>query len=147
MLKEILAISGKPGLYKLISQGRNSRLIVEEITPAKKRISIQATEHVISLGDIAMYRQDTEEPLTNILATIYAKEDGKIISMDAKKASSAELEQFFADILPDFDRERVYASDIKKLIIWYNLLVVAGYTDFASPVWEESAAAEADPAK
>lgn len=146
MLKEILAISGKPGLYKLISQGSNSRLIVEEITPAKKRISIQATEHVISLGDIAMYRHESEEPLTNILATIYANEGGKTISMDAKKASSAELEKFFAGVLPDFDRERVYASDIKKLIIWYNLLVVAGYTDFVASV-EESATAEADPAK
>jgi len=146
MLKEILAISGKPGLYKLISQGRNSRLIVEEITPAKKRISIQATEHVISLGDIAMYRQDAEEPLVNILATIYTNEAGKAVSIDAKKASNAELEEFFAGVLPDFDRERVYASDIKKLIIWYNLLLAAGYTDFASSV-EESAAAQAEVAE
>ena len=146
MLKEILAISGKPGLYKLISQGRNSRLIVEEITPAKKRISIQATEHVISLGDIAMYRQDAEEPLVNILATIYTNEAGKAVSIDAKKASNAELEEFFAGVLPDFDRERVYASDIKKLLIWYNLLLAAGYTDFASSV-EESAAAQAEVAE
>lgn len=136
MLKEILSVSGKPGLYKLISQGRNS-LIVEAISADKKRMPIYGSDKVISLGDIAMYTEESEEPLAKIMASICAKNEGKPVELDWKKASRNELEQFFAEILPDFDRDRVHMSDIKKLIQWYNLLVTNGITEFE--VAEETA--------
>ncbi len=129
MLKEILSISGKPGLYKLVSQGRNS-LIVEAISADKKRLPVYGNDKVISLGDIAMYTEEGEEPLAKILTALCAKEEGKPLSMDLKKVSKAELESFFAEILPGFDRDRVHGSDIKKLVQWYNLLVNNGITEF-----------------
>lgn len=143
MLKEILSISGKPGLYKLISQGRNS-LIVEAISADKKRMSIHGSDKVISLGDIAMYTEDSEKPLGQIMASLYESAEGKTIEMPLKKASRAELEEFFGKVLPNFDRDRVHASDIKKLIQWYNLLVNNGITQFESP---EGPQAEAEQPK
>lgn len=132
MLKEILSISGKPGLYKLISQGRNS-LIVEALSADKKRMPIYGSDKVISLGDIAIYTEEGEEPLARILTSLHAKNEGKPISLDWRKASREELDTFFAEVLPDFDRNRVHGSDIKKLIQWYNLLISSGVTDFELP--------------
>lgn len=129
MLKEILSISGKPGLYKLISQGRNS-LIVEAVSPEKKRMPVYGSDKVISLGDIAMYTEEGEEPLAKIMTSVYKKTEGKPVEMDLKKASNNVLTDFFAEVLPDFDRDRVHASDIKKLIQWYNMLVANGITEF-----------------
>ncbi len=131
MLKTILSISGKPGLYKLISQGKNM-LIVESITDEKKRIPVYGNEKVISLADIAMYTTDAEVPLKQILSFLLKKEDGKLASIDTKKSSGDQLRAYFAEILPDFDRERVYVTDIKKLISWYNILVTNGINDFDS---------------
>ncbi len=137
MLKEILSIAGKPGLYKLISQGRNS-LIVESIAEDKKRMPIHGTDKVISLGDIAMYTEEGEEPLATILRSVCAKYENKIVELDWRKASRNELETFFSEILPSFDRDRVHASDIKKLIQWYNLLISNGITSFeTAPKAEE----------
>ena len=115
MLKTILAISGKPGLYKLISQAKNM-LIVETVSAEKKRVPVYASDKVISLGDIAMYTD--------------AEENGNVTSLDYKKASAEELHAFMAEVLPNYDRDRVHTSDIKKLIQWYNLLVSNGETDF-----------------
>lgn len=132
MLKEILSISGKPGLYKLISQGRNS-LIVEALSADKRRMPIYGSDKVISLGDIAIYTEEGEEPLARILTSLHAKNEGKPVSLDWRKASREELDTFFAEVLPDFDRNRVHGSDIKKLIQWYNLLISSGITDFELP--------------
>ena len=129
MLKTILAISGKPGLYKLISQGKNM-LIVESVSADKKRSPIYASEKVISLGDIAMYTDADEVPLSEVLEAVKTKEDGKETSLDYKKASAEELGEFMAEVLPNYDRDRVHLSDIKKLIQWYNLLVSNGITEF-----------------
>ena len=115
MLKTILSISGKPGLYKLISQGKNM-LIVESISEDKKRIPAYGNEKVISLADIAMYTNDSEVPLKEVLASVLKKENGELASIDAKKSTSDQLRTYFAEILPDFDRDRVYVTDIKKLI-------------------------------
>lgn len=133
MLRTILSIAGKPGLYRLLSQGRNM-LIVEALDPTKKRMPVYASDKVTSLSDISMYTDDDDVPLTQVLASLKAKENGAVVTMDYKKASTAELQEFFAQVLPNFDRDRVYASDIKKLIQWYNILINAGITDF-----EESA--------
>lgn len=129
MLKTILSISGKPGLYKLISQGK-SMLIVESITADKKRIPAYGNEKIVSLGDIAMYTTEEEVPLKDVFASIKNKENGGPASIDLKKADANQLRAYLAEILPDFDRDRVYVTDIKKLISWYNILVANGITEF-----------------
>ena len=129
MLKTILSISGKPGLYKLISQGKNM-LIVETIDATKKRFPAYGNEKIISLADIAMYTNDSEVPLRDVLRSIKENENAAIASIDVKKATSEQLREYLAEVLPDFDRDRVYTNDIKKLILWYNILVSNGITDF-----------------
>lgn len=127
MLKTILSIAGKPGLYRLVSHGKNM-LIVESLID-KKRIPAYAKDKVISLGDIAMYTDAEEVPLHEVLTNLKNKENGEKASISTS-AKPEELRKFFADVLPNFDRERVYPTDIKKLISWYNLLIEAGITDF-----------------
>ena len=134
MLKTILSISGKPGLYKLVSQGKNM-LIVESLID-KKRFPAYGNEKIISLGDIAMYTDMDDVPLSTVLASMKKKEEGKAVAIDVKKASAEELRAYLAEVLPNFDRERVYVTDIKKLIAWYNLLVASGMTDFEEVVDE-----------
>ncbi|NPD81300.1 DUF5606 domain-containing protein [Prevotella sp. PINT] len=129
MKETILAISGKPGLYRLVSRG-NGTLIVETLDETKKRIPAFARDRVTSLADIAMYTDDEDIALWKVLKSLGEKEESKPSSLDYKKASSAELREYFAEILPTFDRDRVHDSDIKKLIQWYNILVKAGITDF-----------------
>ena len=132
MLKTILSISGKPGLYKLVSQGKNM-LIVESLID-KKRTPAYGKEKIVSLGDIAMYTDADDVPLRDILASMKKKENGEAVALDVKKASQEELRAYMASVLPNFDRDRVHVSDIKKLISWYNLLVANGLTDFEESV-------------
>lgn len=129
MLKTILSISGKPGLYKLVSQGKNM-LIVESISSDKKRFPAYSHDKIISLGDIAIYTEETEVPLKDVLISIREKENGEPATIDVKKSTPEQLRAYLAEVLPDFDRERVYPSDIKKLINWYNLLISNGMTEF-----------------
>lgn len=129
MKHTILSISGKPGLYKLISSGKNN-LIVETLDDNHKRLPIFASDRVTSLNDIAMYTNADDVPLTTILANLYKEEEGKESSINYKKCDSKELREYFSKILPDFDQERVHDSDIKKLIQWYNILVKNEITDF-----------------
>ena len=128
-LNYVLAVSGKPGLYQLISRGKNM-LIVEALDSTKKRQPIHSTEKVISLADIAMYTDDEEVPLTQVLTSLKNKENGAKASINPKKASKAELAAYFAEILPNYDRDRVYPTDIEKLIKWYNILIEAGITEY-----------------
>ena len=129
MLKKILSVSGKPGLYKLVSQGK-SMLIVEALTDGR-RMPVYAREKIISLGDIAIYTDGDEVPLYEVLNSVKAKEEGKAVSsIDAARATPDELRAYMAEVLPNFDRERVYPTDIKRLLSWYNLLISAGITDF-----------------
>ena len=139
MLKTILSIAGKPGLYKLVSQGRNM-LIVESLSD-KKRFPAYVNEKIISLGDIAMYTDAEDIPLTQVLTNVKNKENGQSASLDPKKASQDELKAYMAEVLPSFDRDRVHASDIKKLISWYNLLIAAGITEFEAKEEQEEAEA------
>ncbi len=129
MLETILAISGKPGLFKLVSRGNNN-LIVETLDAQKKRFPAFAADKIISLADIAMYTDEKEVPLREVLNNIKAKENGKATSIDYRKASKDELYAFLGEVLPNFDGDRIYPSDIKKLIQWYNILVENGLTDF-----------------
>lgn len=142
MLQTILAISGKPGLYKLVSRGNRS-LIVESIDQAKKRMPAFAADKVISLADIAMYTDEEEVPLAKVFQNMKELEQGKPSQFDYKKASKDELADYLAKVLPTFDRDRVFPSDIKKLIQWYNILTENGLDDFTMPE-EETAPAESE---
>lgn len=136
MKEVILSISGKPGLFKLVSRG-NRNLIVETLDAQHKRMPAFGTDRITSLNDVAMYTDDEDEPLTKILAAMGKKENNKKASIDGKKASSKELREYFATILPNFDRDRVHDNDIKKLISWYNILVENNITDFDAEPAEE----------
>ena len=129
MLQTILAISGKPGLYKLVSRGKNS-LIVEVLDETHRRQPAFATDRVTSLADIAMFTDTDDVPLYKVLASLRDLEDGKVSAFDYRKATAGELREYFAKVLPEFDRDRVHNSDIKKLIQWYNILIANGISDF-----------------
>ena len=129
MLETILAISGKPGLYRLVNRGNRS-LIVETLDAQKKRMPAFAADKIISLADIAMYTDEEEVPLRQVLKNIYDMEGGKTTSLDYRKASKEELADFMAKALPNYDRDHVYPSDMKKLVQWYNILIENGITDF-----------------
>lgn len=128
MLKNILAITGKPGLFKLISRG-NNMLIVESLVDGK-RLPTYARDKIVSLADVSMYTTGDDIPLSEVLTKLGAKEELKPVTMDLKKADNDALRVAFAEVLPDFDRDRVYPSDIRKLFSWYNILINAGITDF-----------------
>lgn len=141
MKETILSISGRPGLFRLVSSGRGN-LIVETIDDAKKRLPAGARDRVTSLNDVSMYTDDDDAPLMDVFQNIANANDGKAVDINVKTASSKELADFMATALPNYDRDRVHQSDIKKLIQWYNILVNNGYTDFA--VKEEEAEEKAE---
>ena len=134
MLKTVLSISGRPGLYKLVSQGKNM-LIVEAIGNGK-RLPAYAHDKIISLGDIAIYTLEEDIPLAEVFDSIKEKNEGKTVDVKAMK-NDKEIREYFATVLPDFDDERVYTNDIKKVFSWYNILVEAGVTDFKPAETEE----------
>ena len=138
MQQTILAIAGKPGLYKLVTRGNNN-LIVEALDGTHKRMPAFATDRITSLGDIAMFTETDDVPLTDVLDNLKKLEDGKRASINEKKASSAELREYFSKVLPEWDQDRVKDSHIKKLITWYNILIEAGITDFKAEEPAESA--------
>lgn len=141
MLREILAITGKPGLFRIVSQG-NRMLLVEELK-TKKRFPAHSRDKVVSLGDIAMYTDSGDKPLGEILDLVYAHNDGKEI--DVKKLiAEGKLREEFEAVVPDFDKERVYDNDIKKLFTWYNILLESGMTKFTEEKEEEAAAEETE---
>ena len=129
MQQTILAIAGKPGLYKLVTRGKNN-LIVEALDATHKRLPAFATDRITSLGDIAMFTETDDVPLTDVLENMKNLEGGKKASINEKKASAAELHEYFSKVLPEWDQDRVKDSHIKKLITWYNILIENGITDF-----------------
>jgi len=129
MQQTILAIAGRPGLYKLVSRAKNS-LIVEILDATHKRMPAFGSDRITSLADIAMFTNGDDVPLMDVLDSVKTLEEGKKSSVDPKKASSDELREYFAKVLPDYDRERVHTSDIKKLVQWYNILIENGIADF-----------------
>ena len=128
-METILAIAGKPGLYKLVSRGKMN-LIVEAIDATHKRMPAFASDRVTSLADIAMYTDEEDIALWQVFESACKKEGGKPASINYKKVSSKELRDYFAEVLPNFDQDRVHDSDIKKFLQWYNILVNNGITNF-----------------
>ena len=129
MKETILAIAGKPGLYKLVTRGKNN-LIVEALDATHRRQPAFATDRITSLGDIAMFTETDDVPLMTVLDNLKNLEGGKKASINEKKASGKELQDYFTKVLPEWDRDRVQNSHIKKLITWYNILIENGITDF-----------------
>lgn len=122
-LEKIISISGKPGLFRLVSQLRNG-FIIEDVT-TKKKISISNTSQVSLLDNISMFTFDNEVPLFEVFENIAKKEDYQ--PTISHKASSEELKALMSTVLPNYDTDKVYESDIKKLAQWYNILQKAGY--------------------
>lgn len=125
----ILSISGRPGLYKLVSKGKAS-LIVESIDERHRRTPAFTTDRVISLADITVYAASDDIPLMKIMAGIREKEGGKPVVLNYRKCPKEELRGYFAQVQPDFDRERVHDSDIRRILSWYDILVNNGITNF-----------------
>ncbi len=126
-LEKIVAVSGKPGLYEIISQSK-AGLIVSSLID-KKKLPINAMHNVSVLNDIAIYTYEEEVPLRNVIKTIADKHENK--EALSHKESNEKLLSFFGEILPDFDEERVYASNVKKIVQWYNILSKSEF-DFSS---------------
>ena len=122
-LEKVIAITGKPGLYQIISQSK-SAVIVESLTD-KKRFPVNSLHNISTLNDIAIYTYEAEVPLKEVFYSIYEKEEGKQ-SIDPK-SSKNDLLNYFSEVLPGYDEERVYASNIKKVLSWYNALVTAEF--------------------
>ena len=118
-LRTVLSVSGKPGLFKLIAH-QKSGVVVESLLDGK-RTAISANANVSSLGDIAIYTYEEEVPLRDVFKAMAEVTEGK--EALSHKSSKDDLEDFFGEVLPKFDQERVYASDIKKVVQWFNILV------------------------
>ena len=138
MIRKIVSIAGKPGLYKLVSQGRNM-LIVEALATGR-RTPAYAHDKVISLADVAIYTTEEDMPLGQVLEKV--KEATNCQPVDVKSYTDADLRNYFATILPNFDQDRVYTTDIRKLFSWYNILIASGITEFV-PAEDENAEAPA----
>lgn len=135
MLKEIISITGKPGLFKMIGHG-NRRIIVEDVMTGRRFPALER-DKILSLGDIAMYTQGDDKPLGEILDAVYATQEGKEIDVKAVEAAG-QLRDLFRTILPDFDEDRVHESDIRKLFSWYNILLKSGMTKFTEDEEEKA---------
>ena len=140
MLRKMLSISGRPGLYQLVSYGKNM-LLVEGLND-KKRFPVHSRERVMSLGDISIFTTSEDVPLSQVFENIGKKFDNK--ALDAKAiATPDQLHEFIGSVLENWDEDRVHNSDIKKIISWYNILVGAGITEFTAKEEEENATEEA----
>ncbi|MEM6721162.1 MAG: DUF5606 domain-containing protein [Bacteroidota bacterium] len=133
-LEKILAISGKPGLYELKTQTRNG-FVAESLSDGKK-ISVSLRHNVSLLSEIAIYTYTEEIPLGDVLEKVKQKENGAAASISHKESKNV-LTDYFSEVLPDYDQDRVYPSDIKKVIQWYNLLHSKGITDFTAEASSE----------
>jgi len=126
MLKGILSISGQSGLFKMVAEAKNN--IIVESLDTKKRIPVYSTSKVSALEDIAIYTETSDVPLKEILKAISDKEDGGVAL--SHKSSGTELKKYFEEVVPDYDKDRVYVSDIKKVLQWYNKLQEKDMLDF-----------------
>lgn len=135
MLKKILSISGRPGLYQLVSYGKN--MLVVDTIPAGHRFPVHSRERVMALGDISIFTVNEDVPLTKVFENTGKKFDNKAI--DANEYSTPDkLQEFMSSVLENWDTERVHNNDIKRIISWYNILVGAGITDFTAKEEEDT---------
>lgn len=128
-LQEILSISGAPGLHQYVAQGRGG-IIVESLT-TKKRTMVSGSTKVSALGDIAIFTETDDVPLADVFTSIAKLNDTKIVSINSKSTND-DVVEFFNNVLPEFDQEKVHISDIKKIAAWYNILIEVGVTEFVN---------------
>lgn len=133
MLKGILAISGHSGLFKLVAESKNS--IIVESLDNQKRMPVYSTAKVSALEDIAIYTYEGDMPLKEVFQAISDKEEGG--AAISPKSSGNELKNYFEEVMPDYDQDRVYVSDIKKVLLWYNTLQEKDMLDFSETEEEE----------
>jgi hypothetical protein len=126
-----MTIAGKPGLYRMLSRG-NNMFIVETVDATHKRLPVYNSDKIVLLDDIAIYTDTEEIPLRRVFELIYEKESA-VLPFNIKETTPEELKEYFEGILPDYGRERVYLTHIKKIYSWYNILVAGGITDFSDP--------------
>lgn len=138
MKEKILSISGKPGLYKLVNNGKNM-LIVESLVNGR-RMPAYAHDKVVSLNDVSIYTNEGDTPLFNVFDAMKAKFADTPV--DYKNLDDADVRKLFAEILPDFDDDRVYTNDMRKVFAWYNQLIAAGITEFKDEETAQDEAAE-----
>lgn len=138
-LEKILSVSGKPGIYKLITGGR-ATIVVESLIDGK-RVPVHPTQKVSALSDITMFSYEADVPLREILSK--AKDAFEGGPAPESKSDSKVLRDAMRKILPDYDEERVYESDIRKLLSWYNILQAKGMLDFEEPAAKGETPAEA----
>lgn len=129
-LKEILAISGQPGLYKYVAQSTRG-VIVESLIDGKRSNAASASRMMSALSEISIFTEGADVPLAQVFTNIYSHTGGK--EAISHKESADALKAYFAEVLPEYDRERVHVSDMKKVFSWYNILVKAGMTEFTVP--------------
>lgn len=127
MLKGIMSISGQPGLYKMVAEAKN-RIIVESLTTGK-RIPVSTTAKISSLDEIAIYTQSGDISLKEVFKSISEKELGNLLP--DPKGLNQDIRSFFEKVLPEYDQERVYVSDIRKILIWYSILQENNLLDFS----------------
>lgn len=136
-LSKVLSISGKSGLFKVVSQAK-SAVIVESLLDGK-RFPAFGHEKISSLEEISVFTTGEDKPLKDIFKAMYEKQEGRE-AIDPKSDNNT-LKKFFTEMVPDFDQERVYVSDIRKIVAWYNMLVANNMLDFSEPEAAESEAA------
>ncbi len=141
-LDKILSIAGKPGLFQMLTQTRGGFVAVSLLDG--KKVTVNLKSNVSVLSEIAIYTLEEEMPLVSVLEKIYNKESGGKTSV-AHKADKLDLEAYFFEVLPNYDEDRVYASDIKKVVQWYNILHENKLLDFSEPATKEAAEEGAKP--
>ena len=127
-LTNILVISGKPDLSELVSQTKGGAIVKNLVTGQK--YPVFKNDRISSLGEIRLFTDSDERPLEEVMQAIYKHLDGKATAFDPKKADGKELADLLAVVLPDYDRDRVHTSDMKKLFAWYNILLAANKITF-----------------
>jgi len=140
-IKDFIAISGQPGLFKMVSQGKS--LLIAENLETGQRIPVHASSHVSSMEEIAIFTETEDKPLKEVFLEIYQKEEGKTV-LNPKKSSNEQIREYFATILPGYDRDKVYISDMKKIFTWYNILVTSGKVDWTATEPEEAKEADTE---
>ena len=141
-LSKILVVSGKPDIYELVSQTKTGAIV--ESLADKKRCPVFKTDRISSLNEISIFTTEKEKPLTEVMQDIFRKEDGKTIAFDIRKTANADLFAYFKEVLPNYDTDHVHASDVKKVLLWYNLLNNAGKIDLEEPETEKPAEEKAE---
>lgn len=137
-LKDILAISGQPGLFKYVAQSQRG-IIVESLSDGK-RMNASATSRVSALTEISMFTEGDDIALADVFTNIWNYTEGK--EAISHKESADKIQAEFANVLPEYDRDRVHVSDMKKCFAWYNILVKAGFTEFKLPNQDAEETAE-----